>query len=116
MYFVPIFSARLDDRRGGVSFMADAIEDARSAAIRSIARDLRVDGEEAQRWGDAWERFAVRHSVVPGSYFWDSARGWIDAQRSFKEAHLASERPPAPISRAPHEPPVAAARKADQGR
>ena len=65
----------------------DTIERAaRNAAIRRLARDLRVDLEKAERWCDAWERFAERHGVAWTPYFWDSARGWIDAQRSMGRA------------------------------
>ena len=69
------------------SFMADSTEQARRTAIGIIARDLRIDLEEAQRWCDAWERFARRGGVPRGRYFWDSGRGWIDAQRSFEKAN-----------------------------
>ena len=69
------------------------IERTRKAAIRGLARDLGVDLEEAQRWCAAWERFAKRHGVVWNPYFWDSARGWIDAQRSMPEADSPVEQP-----------------------
>jgi hypothetical protein len=71
----------------------DAIEKAREAAIRGLARDLRVDFEKAERWCDAWERFAKRHGVAWNPYFWDSARGWIDAQRSMGKVVGPVERP-----------------------
>ena len=63
--------------------MAEAIERARHAAIHSLARELDVDLPEAQRWCAAWERYAARNGVPHGRYFWDSARGWIDAHRTF---------------------------------
>lgn len=72
--------------------MADKIE-ARSAAIRSLARELGIDLEEAQRWCEAWERFAKRAGVATGlPYYWDSARGWIDAHRSFEQPYRLSKR------------------------
>jgi len=56
----------------------------REAAILGLARDLGVELEMAERWCDAWERFAKRHGVPRSAYFWDAARGWIDAQRSME--------------------------------
>jgi hypothetical protein len=62
-------------------------------ASMSIARDLAIDLEEAQRWCDAWERFAKRAGVNPRRpYYWDAARGWIDAQRSFAQEDRSSGR------------------------
>jgi hypothetical protein len=66
--------------------MVDRNEQLRAAAIRNIARDLKIDLEEAQGWCEAWERFAERHGGARSRNFWDSARGWIDAQRSFTRA------------------------------
>jgi len=63
--------------------MAEASERARHAAMMSLARDLKGDLAEAERWCDAWEGYAARRGVARGRYFWDSARGWIDAQRTF---------------------------------
>jgi hypothetical protein len=64
----------------------------RYAASRHIARELRIDLEEAQRWCDAWERFAKRSGLAPSRpYYWDSARGWIDAQRFFAREDRSSE-------------------------
>ena len=75
-----------------VSTVSSTTEQARFVAIRSIARELGIDLEEAQRWCDAWERFAERQGAAPGRYFWDSARGWIDAQRSFEQQYRVSKR------------------------
>ena len=58
------------------------IHSAREAAIHALARELGIDFQRAERWCDAWERFANRHGVPRSQYFWDSARGWIDAQRA----------------------------------
>lgn len=66
--------------------MADAIERARQAAIRSLARELKIDLAEARRWCDAWEQHAAQQGVAHGRYFWDSARGWIDAHRTFTKS------------------------------
>ena len=66
--------------------MRDQTTQAHLAAAKSIASDLHIDLAEAQRWCDAWDRFAKRHQVARGQYFWDSGRGWIDAQRSFERA------------------------------
>ena len=63
----------------------DWIEKSRNAAILRLARDLNVDVGKAERWCKAWERFAKRHGVTWNPYFWDSARGWIDAQRSMRK-------------------------------
>ena len=95
--------------------MADAIDKARNAAISRLARDLPIDREEAELWCDAWERFAQRNGVARSRYFWDSAQGWIDAQRSVGKAVAAAQRPPLLRSRAALEPPVATARRVDGG-
>lgn len=57
-------------------------QQARDAAIRCLARDLTIDLQEAERWRAAWERFARRQGGARSRYFWDAARGWIDAQRA----------------------------------
>jgi hypothetical protein len=67
----------------------DLIEKTRNAAILRLARDLEVDVAKAERWCGAWERFAKRRGVAWNPYFWDSARGWIDAQRSMRN-HVGS--------------------------
>jgi hypothetical protein len=64
----------------------------RNAAAKRLARDVRIDLEEAQRWCDAWDRFAKRQHIARGPYYWHSARGWIDAQRSFERAARLSAR------------------------
>ena len=41
----------------------------------------RMTSDEAMAWCDKWERYAARSGLSSESaYFWDSARGWIDAQ------------------------------------
>jgi len=70
-----------------------AIERTREAAVEGLAQDLGVDLEKAERWCDAWMRFAKRHGVAWNPYFWDSARGWIDAQRSMETVVGPVERP-----------------------
>lgn len=61
------------------------IDKAREATIQALVRDLGVDFQKAERWCDAWVRFANRHRVPTNAYFWDSARGWIDAQLAMHE-------------------------------
>ena len=94
--------------------MADATDKARNAAISRLARDLPIDREEAELWCDAWERFAQRNGVARSRYFWDSARGWIDAQRSLAKVVRSAEGPSLVRSRGPIEPPVAIARRVDE--
>jgi hypothetical protein len=37
--------------------------------------------EEASDWCDKWEKHAAKSGLrSEAAYFWDSARGWIDAQ------------------------------------
>ena len=55
--------------------LVDKIEQARAAAIRSLARDLRIDPSEAERWCVAWELFARRQGAARSVYFWDAGRG-----------------------------------------
>ena len=62
--------------------MADTVDRARDAAIRSLARDLRMERDDAERWCAAWEQFAKRYGGARSPYFWDAGRGWIDAQRA----------------------------------
>ncbi len=64
--------------------MPDTTKQARQAAAKIIARDLAIDLEDAERWCDAWVRFAKKNGAN-GTYFWASARGWIDAQRAFEQ-------------------------------
>jgi hypothetical protein len=69
------------------------IDPAREAAIQRLARDLGVSFQKAERWCVAWERCATRHSVAFDQYFWDAARGWIDAQRAMRRTVGPVERP-----------------------
>src|SRR4029079_5512181 len=62
--------------------LADTVDRARDAAIRSLARDLRMERDDAERWCAAWEQFAKRYGGARSPYFWDAGRGWIDAQRA----------------------------------
>ena len=54
-------------------------------ALRSRCRNALIgEGESpdhAERWCDAWEAEAARQGTAHGPYYWDSGRGWIDAQR-----------------------------------
>jgi hypothetical protein len=93
--------------------LADTIERAHDAAIQSLARDLRIDREEAERWCAAWQRFARRQGAARGPYFWDAGRGWIDAQRAMGMV-VASEGPaPARVVRSSRAS-VAATRRVDR--
>ena len=77
--------------------MANTIERAREAAIRSLGRDLTIDLEEAERWCAAWEQFARRQGVARGPYFWDAGRGWIDAQRAMGKVLSSTDPLPAGV-------------------
>jgi hypothetical protein len=76
------------------SFMAGTMKQARDAAVESLARDLGITGEEAEGWCDAWEHFAGRRGGAESLYFWDAARGWIDAQRAMGRVLASAKRPP----------------------
>lgn len=52
------------------------------AAARDALIDTGLDREQAERWCILWEREAARQGVAQGPYYWDSGRGWIDAQRA----------------------------------
>ena len=93
--------------------MADTIERAREAAIRSLARDLGIDRDEAERWCAAWEQFAQRQGGAESAYFWDAGRGWIDAQRAMDAAVSPAVPPLARIVRSSRAS-VAAARRFDR--
>ena len=73
--------------------MDETIAQARDAAIRSLARDLGIDRDEAERWCTAWERFARRQGVARTPYFWDAGRGWIDAHRTLGRMATPAEHP-----------------------
>jgi hypothetical protein len=79
--------------------LADTIDPAREAAIGSLARDLGIDRDEAERWCDAWQQFARDHGGARSPYFWDAGRGWIDAQRAMGVVVSSVERPPARVVR-----------------
>ena len=55
---------------------------ARKELLASLVRDHRVAAEEAERWCRAWEKYATEEGLGRGQYFWDAARGWIDAHVS----------------------------------
>ena len=93
--------------------LVDKIEQARAAAIRSLARDLRIDPSEAERWCVAWELFARRQGAARSVYFWDAGRGWIDAQRAMGRVVLSAAPPPARVVRS-SQTSVATARRADR--
>jgi hypothetical protein len=80
-----------------------------------MARELNVGLLEAETWCERWEQFAERRGIPRDEYFWDSGRGWIDAQRSFDATDRSSEglRPAQPRMRLA--PPIAFARRVDPG-
>jgi hypothetical protein len=77
--------------------LANTIKQTRDSAIQSLARDLTIDVREAERWCDAWERFARHQGVARSRYFWDAGRGWIDAQRAMSTVLGSAYPPPAPV-------------------
>jgi hypothetical protein len=91
--------------------LSDTIDQARDAAIRSLARDLRIEPDDAERWCAAWEQFARRYGGARSPYFWDAARGWIDAQRAMGTVLSSARRLPARMSSRSR---VATARRVDR--
>jgi hypothetical protein len=85
------------------------------SAIKNIARELDIGLPEAETWCERWERFAERRGVPRDDYFWDSGRGWIDAQRSFNKGDGAPRRLRVPRLRMPLAPPIPFARRVDPG-
>jgi hypothetical protein len=88
-----------------------AIRAARRAAIASLVRDLDLLPDDAERWCDAWERFANHHGVARGTYFWDSGRGWIDAQLADRVLDPSPDRRQLPRRQVGLQPPVATAHR-----
>jgi hypothetical protein len=93
--------------------LADTIKPARDAAIHRLARDLRINRDEAERWCVAWEQFARRRGGVGSQYFWDAGRGWIDAQRAMGKVLASAKRLPDHAVEKPRAA-VAAVRRVDQ--
>jgi hypothetical protein len=53
----------------------------RRALVRVLVSVRGITLEEASGWCDAWEKNAARSGLrSEAPYFWDAARGWIDAQ------------------------------------
>ena len=53
----------------------------RQALARILVSVRRMTLDEASGWCDEWEKYAASSGLSSGApYFWDSARGWIDAQ------------------------------------
>jgi len=64
----------------------------RLAQILMAAR--RLSSDEALAWCDKWEQYAARSGLSSDSaYFWDSARGWIDAQLDLARTESRRPRP-----------------------
>jgi hypothetical protein len=76
-------------------------------AVKNIARELRIELVEAETWCERWEQFAERRGMPRDDYFWDSGRGWIDAQRSFDGTDRPPEGSRRPESRMRLAPPIA---------
>lgn len=68
----------------------------RQALVRVLFPARRLTLAEASRWCDSWEVHAagsgIRRSETP--YFWDSARGWIDAQLDIEPTATSQTRTP----------------------
>ena len=53
----------------------------RQKLVRILMWMRRMSSEEAASWCDAWEEHAASREMRSETpYFWDSGRGWIDAQ------------------------------------
>jgi hypothetical protein len=53
----------------------------RQELVRILISMRRMSSEEAMSWCAAWEEHAANREMrSEAPYFWDSARGWIDAQ------------------------------------
>jgi hypothetical protein len=93
--------------------LTDTIKLARDAAICSLARDLGIDRDEAERWCAAWQQYARRQGVHRSHYFWDAGRGWIDAQRAMGMVVSSAEPPSAQVAKSSRAS-VAAVRRVDR--
>jgi hypothetical protein len=57
-------------------------ETTRAGVVAGLIRSG-IDAEVADHWCELWETEAVRQGMTRhGTYFWDAAKGWIDAHRS----------------------------------
>jgi hypothetical protein len=53
----------------------------RQRLVADLASIRGMGQREASSWCEAWEQHAAQTGLPSGdAYFWDSARGWIDAQ------------------------------------
>jgi hypothetical protein len=54
----------------------------RQQLVRILMSGRRLTLAEASHWCDAWDEHAARSGIRPSvaPHYWDSARGWIDAQ------------------------------------
>jgi len=93
--------------------LGNRIKQARDAAIVSLAQDLGIDVDQAERWCAAWEQIARRQGVARGPYFWDAGQGWIGAQRSVGMVVSSTGPPPARVVRSSRTS-VATARRVDR--
>jgi hypothetical protein len=54
----------------------------RRERVRDALIDAGTDRRTADRWCELWEAEAARQGILrDGDYFWDAAKGWIDAHR-----------------------------------
>jgi hypothetical protein len=61
----------------------------RDELVQNMMAARRMSLQEAMRWCDAWENRAANRGVRSDTpYFWDSARGWIDAQLAFDPTEI----------------------------
>ena len=67
------------DLLASASIVTASTASGRIALRGDLMRDHRLTWEQAERWCVAWREHAVSEGIEPGPYFWDSARGWVDA-------------------------------------
>jgi hypothetical protein len=66
----------------------------RGKLTRILMSVRKLTEEEASDWCDKWEKHAAKSGLrSEAAYFWDSARGWIDAQLDVRPKE--DEQPPA---------------------
>ena len=66
----------------------------RKRAAQLLIAVRRMTPEQALDWCDKWEQYAARSGLSSESaYFWDSARGWIDAQLDLARTESRRPRP-----------------------
>lgn len=62
---------------------AERIRRTTRTRVRASLIRVGLNPRTADRWCDLWEAEAARQKIAKdGDYFWDAAKGWIDAQRT----------------------------------